>query len=70
VVVVLLLVEVALGLLARVAPSLNVIIAGAPVRIVAGLLVLSASLVGLPSLLARYAPVVFEMAAALAAGFR
>ncbi len=40
VVVVLLLVELALGLLGRVAPSLNVMTAGAPVRIVAGLLVL------------------------------
>jgi flagellar biosynthetic protein FliR len=70
VIVVLVLVEVALGLLARVAPSLNVIVAGAPVRIVAGLLVLSASLVGLPALIARYVPTVFEIAAALAAGFR
>lgn len=70
VVVVLVLVELALGLLARVAPSLNVIIAGAPVRIVAGLLVLATSLVGLPALIARYVPSVFELAAALAAGFR
>jgi flagellar biosynthetic protein FliR len=70
VVVVLVLVEFALGLLARVAPSLNVIIAGAPVRIVAGLLVLAASLVGLPALLSRYVPTVFERAAGLAAGFR
>jgi len=63
-------VEVALGLLARVAPSLNVIIAGAPVRIIAGLLVLAASLVGLPALIARYVPMAFEAAAGLAAGFR
>lgn len=70
VVVVLVLVELALGLLARVAPSLNVIIAGAPVRIVAGLLVLATSLVGLPALIARYVPTVFELAAQLAAGFR
>lgn len=70
VVVVLLLVEFALGLLARVAPSLNVIIAGAPVRIVAGLLVLAASLVGLPAVIGRYVPTIFELAAGLAAGFR
>lgn len=70
VVVVLLLVEIGLGLLARVAPSLNVIIAGAPVRIVAGLLVLAASLIGLPALVARYVPTLFDLAGALAAAFR
>lgn len=70
VVVVLLLVEVGLGLLARVAPSLNVIVAGAPVRLVAGLLVLAASLVGLPALIARYVPTLFDFAAGLAAAFR
>ena len=43
VVVVLLLVELALGLLARVAPSLNVMIAGAPVRLAVGLLVVAAT---------------------------
>jgi flagellar biosynthetic protein FliR len=70
VVVVLVLVEVGLGLLARVAPSLNVIIAGAPVRLVAGLIVLAASVVGLPALVSRYVPTAFELAAGLASGFR
>lgn len=70
VVVVLLLVEVALGLLARVAPSLNVIIAGAPVRLIAGLLVLAAGLAGLPPLLARYVPTAFQLASDLAGAFR
>jgi flagellar biosynthetic protein FliR len=70
VVVVLLLVEIGLGLLARVAPALNVIVAGAPVRIIAGLLVLAASLVGIPALVARYVPTLFELAAGLAGAFR
>ncbi|MFO7302601.1 MAG: flagellar biosynthetic protein FliR [Acidobacteriota bacterium] len=70
VVAVLVLVEVGLGLLARVAPSLNVIIAGAPVRIVAGLLVMAASLIGLPALVVRYMPAALERAAALAGAFR
>lgn len=70
VVVVLLLVEFALGLLARVAPSLNVIVAGAPVRLVAGLLVLAASLMGLPALIGRYVPTVLDLAASTAAAFR
>src|SRR5690606_28449820 len=65
VVAVLVLVEVGLGLLARVAPSLNVIIAGAPVRSVAGLLVMAASLIGLPALVVRYMPAALERAAAL-----
>ncbi|ODS53931.1 MAG: hypothetical protein ABS36_12060 [Acidobacteria bacterium SCN 69-37] len=70
VVAVLLLIEFGLGLLARVAPALNVIVAGAPVRIVVGLLVLAASLVGLPAVVARFVPTVFDLAARLAAGFR
>jgi flagellar biosynthetic protein FliR len=70
VIVVLLLVELALGLLARVAPSLNVIVAGAPVRIVAGLLVLAASLIGIPPLLARYVPAVLQLASDVASAFR
>lgn len=70
VVVVLLVVELALGLMGRVAPSLNVIVAGAPVRLVAGLLVLAASLTALPLLLSRLVPVVFDLSADLARAFR
>ena len=70
VVVVLLLVELALGLMGRAAPSLNVIVAGAPIRIVAGLLVLAVSLSVLPTILSRFAPMAFDMAADLAGAFR
>ena len=70
VIVVLLVVELALGLLARVAPSLNVITAGAPVRVVAGLLVIAASLGALPGLMARYMPAAFQAAAGTAGAFR
>ncbi len=56
VIVVLLLVELALGLLARVAPSLNVMVAGAPVRLIVGLLVVAASVTALPALITRYVP--------------
>ena len=70
VVVVLLIVEVALGLMGRVAPSLNVIVAGAPVRIVAGLIVLAASLTVLPTLLSRFLPTVFDLSEELARAFR
>jgi flagellar biosynthetic protein FliR len=70
VVVVLLLVELALGLMGRVAPSLNVLVAGAPVRIVAGLLVLAVSLTALPTILSRFVPIAFDLSADLAEAFR
>jgi flagellar biosynthetic protein FliR len=70
VIVVLLLVELALGLVARVAPSLNVMIAGAPVRIVLGLLVVALSVQALPGLISRYVPVTFQTATGTAQTFR
>jgi flagellar biosynthetic protein FliR len=70
VVVVLLLVELALGLTARVAPSLNVIVAGAPLRLIVGLLVVASTLTMLPALLSRYLPTVLDLGADLAGAFR
>ena len=70
VVVVLLLVELALGLLARVAPSLNVMTAGAPIRVTVGLLVVAASMTALPSVIGRYVPTVFHLSASTAQAFR
>jgi flagellar biosynthetic protein FliR len=70
VVVVLLLVELALGLVARVAPSLNVMIAGAPVRVVLGLLVVALSVEALPVLISRFIPLTFQAAAGTAQSFR
>lgn len=70
VVVVLLLVELALGLTARVAPALNVIVAGAPVRLVVGLLVVASSLTMLPALITRYLPTVLTLGADLSGAFR
>jgi flagellar biosynthetic protein FliR len=70
VIVVLLLVEASLGLLARVAPSLNVITAGAPVRVIVGLLVMAASITALPGLIGRYIPTAFQAAAGVAQAFR
>jgi flagellar biosynthetic protein FliR len=70
VVVVLLLVELALALLARVAPSLNVMIAGAPVRLIAGFLVVAATVTALPGLINRYLPTVLDLAGLTARAFR
>jgi len=70
VLVVLLLVELALGLLARVAPSLNVMIAGAPVRLIVGLLVAAATITALPALITRYVPTALDLGASAARAFR
>ena len=70
VIVVLLMVELALGIVGRVAPSLNVITAGAPVRVIVGLLVLAASLGALPGLIGRYTPTLFQVASGTAETFR
>jgi flagellar biosynthetic protein FliR len=69
-IVVLLLVELTLGLLARVAPSLNVMTAGAPVRALVGLLIIATSIGALPGLVARYIPSLLQSAALLAGAFR
>ena len=70
VVIVMLLVEIGLALLARVAPALNVMTAGAPVRLAVGLLVVAATVSILPVIISRSLPVVFEAATALAGAFR
>jgi flagellar biosynthetic protein FliR len=70
VVVVLLVVELALGLIARVAPSLNVMTAGTPIRVIAGLLVMAASLSVLPGLLGRAVPATLQAGAGTAEAFR
>jgi flagellar biosynthetic protein FliR len=70
IVVVLVLVELVLGVLARLAPALNVMIAGAPIRLLVGLFVLAAAIGALPSLLARFLPAAFELAAETAGSFR
>jgi flagellar biosynthetic protein FliR len=70
VVIVLLIVELALGLIARVAPSLNVMTAGTPVRAVVGLLVIAASLAVLPGLIARYVPTTMSAGVATAEAFK
>lgn len=70
VVIVMLLAEIVLGLLGRIAPALNVMIAGAPIRLVAGLLVVAATMAFLPGVVSAYAESAFRLAAELAAGFR
>lgn len=70
VVVVLLVVEVSFGLIARVAPALNVMMTGAPLRLAVGLLVAAATVAMLPQVIARYVPAVLDLAAQTAGAFR
>jgi flagellar biosynthetic protein FliR len=70
VIVVLLATEALLGLMARIAPAFNIMVVGAPARLVVGLLVIAATLISLPPLVARYAPVSLDLAAETARAFR
>jgi flagellar biosynthesis protein FliR len=70
VVVALLLVELALGLVSRAAPALNLMATGFSIRVGVGLLVLAASLAVVPDIIARYAPVALDSAARLAGSGR
>lgn len=70
VIAVLIVVEVMMGLMSRAAPSLNLLVIGAPLRLPVGLLVVAASLVALPSLIRRVWPAALDLAAAAAGAFR
>jgi flagellar biosynthetic protein FliR len=70
IITVLLVVEVMMGLMSRAAPSLNLLVVGAPLRLPVGLLVVAASLTALPTLVTRLVPTAFELAAAAAGAFR
>ncbi len=69
-VVVMLLVEVGMALMARVAPSLNLMAVAPPVRIVVGLLAIAAMVPLLPSVVTRASSGIAQMALQAAAGFR
>jgi flagellar biosynthetic protein FliR len=65
VVTALLLVELALGLIARAAPSLNLMVVGAPVRLIAGFLALAVGVQAIPGVVAGGTNPVFDAAARL-----
>ncbi len=68
--VVLLLVEVVLGLMTKVAPSLNIMVLGAPLRVPVGLLVVSITVATLPALLTHMVPAAVQLALETARAFR
>ena len=70
VVVVLLIVELALGLLSRAAPSLNIMVQGFSIRLIFGLLALAATLRVVPVVVRSAMPNVLQLAGELAAAFR
>ncbi len=69
-VVVMVLVEVGMALMARVAPSLNLMAVAPPVRIVVGLLAVAAMVPLLPSVVTRASSSIAQMALQAAAAFR
>ena len=70
VVLVLFVVEVALGLLSRVAPQLNIAVNAAPLRLFTGLAVLGATLAVVPDVVHTSLASVFQLAARFAAALR
>ena len=68
--VVLLLVEVVLGLMTKVAPSLNIMVLGAPLRVPVGLLLVSITAATLPALVTHMVPAAVQLALEMARGFR
>jgi flagellar biosynthetic protein FliR len=66
----LLLVEVIMGLVARAAPSLNLLVVGTPVRLLAGMLALSAGVQVAPGVLAAATAPALEAAAHLVRAIR
>lgn len=70
IVIVLLVVEVAIGLISRAAPALNLMVLGFPIRLLAGLIALAAAIGVVPSALSRLVVPALEMAGRLAFAFR
>jgi flagellar biosynthetic protein FliR len=70
VVIVLLVVELALGLASRAAPTLNLMAQGFPVRLLVGLLALAAMIRVIPPVVTRLVPAALELAARVAMAFQ
>lgn len=70
VVVVMLLVELATGLISRAAPAMNLMVVAMPVRVFVGLVVVSAVVPLVPRLATQFAPIATELGWLLARAFR
>jgi flagellar biosynthetic protein FliR len=70
IVIVLLVVEVVVGLIARTAPSLGFMVIGYPIRLAVGLFVLGLIVTALPGVVASFVTPAIEIGARVAAAFR
>ncbi len=70
VVIVLLIVELGVGLISRAAPALNLMVIGFPLRLLAGLIALAATIAVVPSMVERLLGPALEAAGKLAFAFR
>jgi flagellar biosynthesis protein FliR len=70
IIVVMLVVELAMGLISRAAPMLNLMSVGMPVRLLIGLLVVAAVISVAPSLIARFMPIAMDISLRAARAFR
>lgn len=66
----LLIVEIALGLISRAAPNLNLMAVSQPIRVLVGLMVIATLLAMTPGLVSRYITPALELGARTAAAFR
>jgi flagellar biosynthetic protein FliR len=69
-IVVMLVVELATGLISRAAPSLNLMMVGTPIRLVVGLLVVAALVPLIPAVITRFTGVAAQLGMQLAGAFR
>lgn len=70
VIVALLVVELAMGLISRTAPALNLMVVGAPLRVVSGLLVVMIVLPATPGVVRRFSSLVVELGGLLSGAFK
>lgn len=70
VIVVLLVVELGMGLISRSAPTLNLLVMAAPVRVLVGLVVMATVVAAAPSVVRRFSGMAMEIGTALAGAFR
>ena len=70
VIIVLLVVELAMGLISRTAPMLNLMVVGVPLRVLVGLLVVATVLPAAPGVVRRFSTVVVELGVGVAGAFR
>jgi flagellar biosynthesis protein FliR len=70
VIIVMLIVELGTGLVSRVAPALNLLVIGPPLRLIVGLMAVAAVIPLIPPLTARFVTVASEVAFQAARAFR